>query len=377
MASKEHVLLTLAAKQFPDLTDAEKKLLHAVTAGEVADYSSPNDAENAPQKARTWDESRTIHAKVIRWLCVDREAIRHIDPHGITINAATIEGWLDLAFVTIPVPFVLARCAVKAGVTLMYADTRTLSFLGSVLGASGGITLNIMGAQVRGDAFLNYGFRAEGEVRLLGASISGDLVCRGGTFHHPGGDALSADAAQVGGAVYLDGGFRAEGMVRLLDMRVGQLIDDEASWPTPGHLRLDGFVYTAIAAGPTDATARLNWLARQPSTPFRPQPYQQLAKVLRESGHEAYAKQVLIAKERARRKHGGLGWVARCSNWLLEVTIGYGYRPWLALIWAGFWVLVGGMLFDRGYQKEIVIPTKAEAYHSELVVSFAIFPKLL
>ncbi len=62
-------------EQFPDLTAAEKKLLHAVTAGEIADYSRPNDAENNPQHADTWDELSTIHAKVIRWLCVDREAI--------------------------------------------------------------------------------------------------------------------------------------------------------------------------------------------------------------------------------------------------------------------------------------------------------------
>jgi hypothetical protein len=179
------------------------------------------------------------------------------------------------------------------------------------------------------------------------------------------GVALTADRVRVGRVLFLDNGFRAEGAVRLVGGHVGLLLDDEASWPASGNLQLDGFVYTAIAASPTDAKARLAWLARQPSTPFRPQPYQQLAKVLRESGHEADAKRVLIAKERARRKHGGLGWVARCGNWLLGVTIGYGYRPWRALIWAGFWVVVGGMLFGRGYEKEIVIPTKAEAYHSD------------
>ena len=52
------------------------------------------------------------------------------------------------------------------------------------------------------------------------------------------------------------------------------------------------------------------------------------------------------------------------ESWLLDVTIGYGYRPWLALIWAGVWVVIGGSLFGWGYDKEIVIPTKAEAYDS-------------
>jgi hypothetical protein len=164
------VLLTRAAEQFPDLTDAEKKLLHAITVGEVADYSSPNDAENDPQQAHTWDASRTIRAKVIRWLCVDPEATRHIHLHGIHIYAATIEGWLDLMFVTISVPFALRRCVLKAGVTLVYADTRTLSFSGSVLGTSGGTPLDALGAHVRGELFLGNGFRAEGEVSLLRVS---------------------------------------------------------------------------------------------------------------------------------------------------------------------------------------------------------------
>jgi hypothetical protein len=216
MISKEHTLLMLAAEQFPDLTDAEKKLLHAVSAGDVADYSSPNDAENDPQHADTWDASRTIRATVIRWLCVDREAICHIDPRGININAATIDGRLDLAFVIISVPFVLMRCAVKDGVTLIDADTRTLRFSGSVLGASGGTALEASGTHVRGNVFLNQGFRAEGEVRLLGASINGNLECTRGRFYNPGGMALVADRVHVGGDAFLSDRFRAKGAVRVL-----------------------------------------------------------------------------------------------------------------------------------------------------------------
>jgi hypothetical protein len=125
-------------------------------------------------------------------------------------------------------------------------------------------------------------------------------------FLNPLGVALDADGVVVGGTAYLRHGFQAEGEVRLVNGRVRQLSDDEASWPTPGNLQLDGFVYTAIVAGPADAATRLRWLARQPPRSFRPQPYEQLAKVLRESGHEDDAIRVLIAKERARWQHRGL-----------------------------------------------------------------------
>jgi hypothetical protein len=95
---------------------------------------------------------------------------------------------------------------------------------------------------------------------------------------------------------------------------------------------------------------------------FRPKPYQQLAKVLRESGHEAAAKRILIAKEWARGKYGRVWLGAWIWNWLLCLTIGYGYLPYLALGWAVLWILIGGALFAEGYEKEIVIPAKAEAY---------------
>jgi hypothetical protein len=97
MVAKGHDLLTLAAEQFPKLTNTEKKLLHDVLAGEVAEYPRPNNAENDLRQAEPWDESRTIHVQVIRWLCINRKAIRQVDPKGIRIDGARIAGQLDLA----------------------------------------------------------------------------------------------------------------------------------------------------------------------------------------------------------------------------------------------------------------------------------------
>ena len=146
-----------------------------------------------------------------------------------------------------------------------------------------GYALAVDRAHMGGGMFLGKGFLAIGEVRLVDASITGDLHCRGGIFQNPDGFALTADRVDVRGVARLDQGFRTEGEVRLVGAKVAQLDDDEASWPPPKKLFLDGFVYTTIGSDfddpikPIDARARLRWLKRQPSPPFRPRPYLQLA----------------------------------------------------------------------------------------------------
>jgi hypothetical protein len=44
-----------------------------------------------------------------------------------------------------------------------------------------------------------------GEVRLLGAQISGQLACDEATFTHPDGNALGADGMTVDGAMFFAG----------------------------------------------------------------------------------------------------------------------------------------------------------------------------
>jgi hypothetical protein len=179
------------------LTDAEEKFLRTIAAGKVADYRTSNDAGNDPTQAETWDASRTIRATVIRWLCVNRDASRHIDPKGMHIEAAKIDGPLDLAHVAVPMPLGFRECAFSYGVNLVQASTYTLSFGGSFIRGSGGIALWADGIHVNGNVFLRDGFRARGAVRLVGATLTGDLTCNGGTFYNPNQDALRADGLHV------------------------------------------------------------------------------------------------------------------------------------------------------------------------------------
>jgi len=209
-------LIELIAPRFPKLTDDENKLLHAVASGEVAQCGDQAAAQNDPQSSDTWGQPGTVDAKVIRWLCVDPEAVRHIDPKGIRLDAAKVSGQLDLNCVTVPFPLVLRGCTIRAGVNLQRAETRFLSFEGSYTGPITGA-----GLVVRGDIHLRNGFQANGEVGLYGAKISGDIACDGGIFLNAGGRALNVGGASVGGQVSLRKGFQAEGEVTFYRAEIG------------------------------------------------------------------------------------------------------------------------------------------------------------
>ena len=280
-----------------------------------------------------------------------------------------------------------------------------LACVGGSFSNQNGPALNADGVSVRGDVFLHEGFTATGEVRLLGAQIGGDLECDGGSFSNQNGPALNADRVNVRGNVFLRGGFTAAGEVRLIGAqiggdlscdggsftnqngpallmqratvegtffmrelagapvgrvdlmgaKVGILCDDAKSWPAKDYLALDGFVYEAIAPGsPISAKERIEWFGRQEK--FRPQPYEQLIRVLRNMGHEREARKIAIAKQKALRKSGALGGLGKAWNYLVGGVVGHGYRPILALGWLASFVLLATMLFWSASRSGRMVP---------------------
>ncbi|MDO8433236.1 MAG: hypothetical protein Q7S58_12585 [Candidatus Binatus sp.] len=69
-----------------------------------------------------------------------------------------------------------------------------------------------------------------------------------------------------------------------------------------------------------------------------------------------------IAKEIALRNFGHLSRLQRAWSMMLQVTIGFGYRPLRALWWIGAFVLLGTILFEWGYHAGLVTPTEEGAY---------------
>jgi len=262
-----------------------------------------------------------------------------------------------------------------------------LSCTGARLENPNGNALFADGMTVERSVFLDQGFHATGEVRLPGTHIRGNLECTGARLENPNGNALSADQMTVEGSVFLDEGFHATGAVRLLRARIqgalictearfenpngialnleharlGGIEDDEGSWPQRGRLRIDGLEYEGFAGDrtPMDAQRRLEWLRRQ-LPDFRPQPYDQLARVFRRMGREADAVEVLIAKQEDLIRHGKLSLWGRLTRRILGITIGHGYRSGRALLWSLAFVIAGALIFGWANARGLMAPSSPE-----------------
>lgn len=276
-----------------------------------------------------------------------------------------------------------------------------------------GMALLAARASVKGGVHLRNGFVAEGQVSLQGAQIDGDLDCHGGTFKDPtqanvpsSGTALSAENTIVKGDTFLGDGFVAEGKVNLLGAQIdgdlncdgasfrsmvmqravvkralfwrniktpleveldlqnasaGSLADHQESWPAAGKLLLDGFTYGRIAEGPKDSKTRLKWLGQQVS--FSPQPFRQLAKVLREEGDDDGARRVMYEMEKRKHQEREQRWLSRLWNPVFRWTIGYGIYPRRAVWWLLLLVALGWGIYSYGYFSGAMTPTNQETYN--------------
>lgn len=207
--------------------------------------------------------------------------------------------------------------------------------------------LDCEGAVIKGGLSLNGCFN--GTVCLKSMQIGGSLDCSGATFDGTNGYALQAENMAVAGALFFNNLKSVKGKVSLSAARISSLVDDVNSWM--GELYLDGFVYDRLIGENTltDAKSRIDWLKKQrPShlgldgngKDFKPQPWQQLQKVLREMGHLEDARQVAIAFEDQLRKAKLIK--HQVFHWLFGKLIGYGYRPMrLFCIILAVWLVCG------------------------------------
>jgi hypothetical protein len=409
LALASNALEQMTRASFHGLTSAELQFVRHAPYRDLAWSSSSSDPDNAlndTSKGKSWGKDRTIRADIVRWILTDPKASKYVDPSGIGIAGARIDGEIDLSYATVTLPITMLDCFVPDGIDLSFAHIASIDLRRSRTGEIDGQQALVHGdvvmrlghydainfyraeidgdldcssgrfvgddpismveAVIKGDALFHQDFETGGLVDFRLATVGRSLSFNQARFIGDGVNGLNAERATVGGTLYwVKITHTPHTMLDLGSARAGALWDDAASWPAPGNLDLTGFVYGDFSGGPADADARLEWIHRQPRSDWaQPQPYRQLAQVLREDGAEEGATQVEIAHENAMTEYGGIPLPQKIWRLALRATIGYGYRPLRALWWILLFVAFGTFLFGWGYRAHLITPTEESAYDS-------------
>ena len=318
------------------------------------------------------------------------------------------------------------RIRVNGGVFLSRPDSRSHfrgevgfagAWIGSNLECDGGTFDNPDKAAVRADRvttvgsiFLRNGFSATGAVRLLNARMQ-VLDCTNGTFDGNGNIALHAENATIPGLAVFDGSITRSGSTQLwgidvgavscrrckfmkldlrnaclhhalrwkeivgprgavLDLRdasIESIEDDEASWPSPGNLYVDGLRYEGFANCSRDIDTRLRWIGLDKSD--SPRSYKQLAYVYTKMGETRNARGVLYRLEELLHSRqpalitiGLHNPLPALWSFLLKWTIGYGYKLERAFAWMLLVTIIGIICSSIGYREKMIVPTEKDAY---------------
>jgi len=263
-----------------------------------------------------------------------------------------------------------------------------------------------------GNVYLSDGFDAKGKVQFNGARVRGNIDCQGGVFSVPEGlqsqdfaapgeafseDAVSLVNAEVMGALMLAPIERSSrppailnGSLDLKSAYIRVLVDSKETWPlspaSKGALRhvihLDGFTYERFGgSAPTDAETRKQWLKCQPaahmSHDFKPQPFEQVIKVLKNMGHPEEARCLAIERQgflvRRRlsnshgRKHGRLRALPRFfGESAIGMLIGHGYKPLRILVIMAVVGVLFGFYYKLAAEKGIFAPRDAQVFTQQL-----------
>ncbi|WP_026415186.1 hypothetical protein [Actinomadura oligospora] len=250
------------------------------------------------------------------------------------------------------------------------------------LGNPGKVALSLSGASLNGPLMLKEA-EVTGEIVLTDAQVGGTISFKNAHVSNPGSAAVSAARIRTDGKVDCCEGFVAAGRVSFTSAEIGRdlcfdgarvegnlelkrsrsgvlrlgettrilgradlrhastgvLADYPSAWP--GSVRLDGFAYDSLHR-PMPVAGRLQLLMRD-TDGYIPQPYEHLAAVYRRTGHDAAARDVLLAKQRRRR---GIQQVPlRIWGFLQDWTVGYGYRPQRAAAWLVALLALGTVVF--------------------------------
>jgi hypothetical protein len=400
------------------LSRPERALWTAFAGGRWVDLRSREPARDDLGQAGSWGVRRVIRAEVLTALLLGASRPEPGQAPAIRLRGARITGRLDLMGAVLTHPLVLEHCWLDEPPRFVEATTKTIRITGSHLPG-------FNGARMRTEGILNlYQSAISGVLRLDRATIAGEITLRGAQLGPAGvtdGAVLAGAGLTIDGDMECNGGCRIRGEINLRGARIGGLLsfedavldpsgaavhlsrmqagelclrtarpmtgpirleqahvsvldDDAAAWPP--QIWLNGFTYGNIRHGSARVPVRerIDWVSRGPFG-YQPQPYEELADYYRRSGHDDDVRRVLLAKQRHRR--GTLSLPGRVAGRLLDVTVGYGYRPWLAAVWLVLLLTAGTVAFAADRPHPLpggpVPPYSSFAYTLDLLIPFGAF----
>lgn len=329
----------------------------------------------------------------------------------VKLTAAKIDGYLDMSGSTFK-EVDLMGTIVGGSLDMNSSTFKEVSLIGAKIGGDldmtgskfdGNLTMN--GTEIDHHLFLRTKASFK-DVDLTGARIGGQLDMDGSTFD----GALTMDTIEIGQSLFARSAtFPSDEEVVINFARIGSNFDlsgatigtidltattitgelrlgsarehEPTRWvkpskmvlrnttvdaiqdadietkPWPEHLELKGFTYRRLggfgAEGSADFANRdykwfINWLESDET--FSPQPYEQLANILHESGFPSKANAIRFAARKRsrtaaweRRKDKPREWLRFIGLSFLQYTIGYGLgaRYFRVLLWFGGFTLIG------------------------------------
>lgn len=339
-----------------DLSPFEKRLVAACAQSEAC---VPDNWDGKRPEADAATEANTIHAELIRFLALGGDYEHPVHEEGVMLSGGIISGELNLHSVQTCARLNLQKCNFEKTPEFKAANLSELVLIGS---KSPGLSADRM--TTKASVFLRGEFFATGKVSLSGAHIGGNLeltsghFCRDTSSNSKSKIAFNADDLTVVGTMLMTAS-RFDGEICLTSAQIGSLTDDGECWPE-NEVILSGFSYNRLADAPTNATTRIKWLKNQKDShlfeDFRPQPWEQLIKTLREMGYPYEAAKIAIAKQDQWRDASRLviqegkfpkgrnrfislknsigRWLRFHLHNLYGKLAGYGHRP----IWTVYWM---------------------------------------
>lgn len=391
-------------------TDSERWVWNCLCAGVAADFNARPSFGGTldPRTPNGWKQSRELSPEFLRAILFEKPYRDALPSRGVAIAGALFTGPVDLPDGVLARPVAIEKSRFEKKLVLRRIKTeRYLSLQGSFVeddldlsfstfeqvalggGTFGQLTmaaatvhnqLVLLRTHVRGTANL-FSIRTDQSVFLNEATfdkwllmdravIRADLYLRGAAIKY-----ADLSNAAIDGTFWLGPNRRSDGteqpvrwqdpMSRLIlrDARVGPVITTADSGVWPPVLDLNGFRYTrlsfpqerSITSGtkPSDFLAQpvgwfLGWLKK---SPFSPQPYEQLAEVLRINGFPDKAKDVLYEGKDEEWWNSRIIDVTSAIDFLLLTLswlfIGYGHRIYYVGAWILFFLVLGATIFRK------------------------------